>query len=389
VTFDGGRKETWDTLKGQLLGGTLPQAVLFSGPAFSGRMSMILECVRVLSCHKEGSDECACPSCKQFAYSTFTNVVAIGNRDYWVRIDAAIANMLRLKTELSLKQLYRELRMMLLQYHPALLEQADTKEHSLFEAAGALDEELLQTEIHSEQQYHMLAKTIASLTKPLRQVRRRSQVSIDQVRALQQWVGQTSLTSSPRFIILEGMEQSTEGSRNSLLKMLEEPAQKTYIMLLSEHPSRLLPTILSRTQHHRIKPFSKEEKNKLLSTLFFVDPEPYPTVEHFIVSQAGIDTAQLQTLAEQFIRSLDPQQHLNRGQLEEMGSALEEDRSLKWFLNALALATKERLNTDHLPIYRVQNIMSVMQKASFEATIFNQNNRLFVESLYYRLLEVV
>ncbi|MGI6433185.1 MAG: hypothetical protein ACOXZ4_04945 [Sphaerochaetaceae bacterium] len=112
-------------------------------------------------------------------------------------------------------------------------------------------------------------------------------------------------------------------------------------------------------------------------------------MEHFIVSQAGIDTAQLQTLAEQFIRSLDPQQHLNRGQLEEMGSALEEDRSLKWFLNALALATKERLNTDHLPIYRVQNIMSVMQKASFEATIFNQNNRLFVESLYYRLLEVV
>ncbi|MGI6433186.1 MAG: hypothetical protein ACOXZ4_04950 [Sphaerochaetaceae bacterium] len=70
------------------------------------------------------------------------------------------------------------------------------------------------------------------------------------------------------------MEQSTEGSRNSLLKMLEEPAQKTYIMLLSEHPSRLLPTILSRTQHHRIKPFSKEEKNKLLSTLFLLILSP-------------------------------------------------------------------------------------------------------------------
>ena len=43
-------------------------------------------------------------------------------------------------------------------------------------------------------------------------------------------------------------ETMTEEAANKILKILEEPWERTLFILVSEHPDRLLPTILSRTQ---------------------------------------------------------------------------------------------------------------------------------------------
>ncbi|MFD2200335.1 ATP-binding protein [Shivajiella indica] len=46
---------------------------------------------------------------------------------------------------------------------------------------------------------------------------------------------------------------------NALLKILEEPAEKTIFLLVTSHPEQLLTTILSRTQKVMIRAFSDEE----------------------------------------------------------------------------------------------------------------------------------
>lgn len=73
-----------------------------------------------------------------------------------------------------------------------------------------------------------------------------------------------SLTFAPavgrrRAIILESCERLTGQAANSLLKSLEEPPPYFLFLLLAPHPSRVLPTIASRSQTIRLLPMSRAE----------------------------------------------------------------------------------------------------------------------------------
>lgn len=54
-------------------------------------------------------------------------------------------------------------------------------------------------------------------------------------------------------------EYMNSSSANSLLKILEEPPQKTVFLLVTSQPEQLLTTILSRTQKIMIRAFTDEE----------------------------------------------------------------------------------------------------------------------------------
>lgn len=51
---------------------------------------------------------------------------------------------------------------------------------------------------------------------------------------------------------------------NKLLKIIEEPFEDTIFILVSNNDSKILPTILSRTQRFNFKPLSEEDIRKLL-----------------------------------------------------------------------------------------------------------------------------
>ena len=53
-------------------------------------------------------------------------------------------------------------------------------------------------------------------------------------------------------------------SANALLKVLEEPPEKTFLLLVSHQPSRLLPTIRSRCRELRLSKLSAENLQKAL-----------------------------------------------------------------------------------------------------------------------------
>ena len=57
-----------------------------------------------------------------------------------------------------------------------------------------------------------------------------------------------------RVYIVERADTLTEAAANSLLKVLEEPPSYALFVLLSPHPSRMLPTVLSRAQALRLQP---------------------------------------------------------------------------------------------------------------------------------------
>ena len=62
------------------------------------------------------------------------------------------------------------------------------------------------------------------------------------------WLGGTAFAGGWKVGVLAGADRLTEEAANAFLKMLEEPPPDTLILLLSDAPQALLPTIRSRCQ---------------------------------------------------------------------------------------------------------------------------------------------
>ena len=71
-------------------------------------------------------------------------------------------------------------------------------------------------------------------------------ISIDQIRGLNNFISQSSFNNVPKFIIFDSADNFNKNSSNSLLKILEEPSNNTYFILISHQLSNILPTIRSR-----------------------------------------------------------------------------------------------------------------------------------------------
>ena len=91
-------------------------------------------------------------------------------------------------------------------------------------------------------------------------------ISVNQIRSLikQSAFGPT-LSKHKICIINEADTMNTEAA-NSLLKLLEEPPDKWFFILVASSVSRLLPTILSRVIQVRFTPLSVQETKKALLT---------------------------------------------------------------------------------------------------------------------------
>ncbi|MCX6728619.1 MAG: AAA family ATPase [Candidatus Saccharibacteria bacterium] len=74
-------------------------------------------------------------------------------------------------------------------------------------------------------------------------------------------------TAEQRIIIIDYAERMTTQAQNAFLKLLEEPGDDVYFILVSNTTSKLLPTIISRTENLDIKPINDEQSNDLLDKL--------------------------------------------------------------------------------------------------------------------------
>lgn len=78
---------------------------------------------------------------------------------------------------------------------------------------------------------------------------------------------------APRFIIINPADGMNNNTQNALLKMLEEPPEKTHFFLLTTQMGRLLPTIRSRCLAVSMDPVSFDDFRRALEKL---EPEMSP-----------------------------------------------------------------------------------------------------------------
>jgi len=89
-------------------------------------------------------------------------------------------------------------------------------------------------------------------------------ISVDQIRDVNEWVQQTAHGHAGRVVIIHHLERLNTAAANSLLKTLEEPPQGVRFLLTAARAGRLLPTILSRCQRWVLPVPSEKEGQQWL-----------------------------------------------------------------------------------------------------------------------------
>ncbi|MCM2321915.1 MAG: hypothetical protein NDJ90_01490 [Oligoflexia bacterium] len=90
-------------------------------------------------------------------------------------------------------------------------------------------------------------------------------LKIDQFRELKASQGFGAHESAYRVILIPNSDRMTPQAANSILKLLEEPPRGWIFFLTASDPTLLLPTIVSRCQSLRLKPFRTETVEALLA----------------------------------------------------------------------------------------------------------------------------
>ena len=103
--------------------------------------------------------------------------------------------------------------------------------------------------------------------------RLRTEIRIDQIRALGQTAALGPYEGRCRVFIIDGVERLSLEAANALLKTLEEPPPQVLLLLLTAQEDGLLPTIRSRCQRLELRPLSEETVVDLLTGEHDVAPE--------------------------------------------------------------------------------------------------------------------
>jgi len=98
-------------------------------------------------------------------------------------------------------------------------------------------------------------------------------IRIAQVRQLCETLALKPYEARQRVVILSDAQALNPEAGNALLKILEEPPDRTLLVLTARQNSDLLPTIVSRCQHIRFGPLSASNVAKLLTTSKDLDPD--------------------------------------------------------------------------------------------------------------------
>ena len=96
----------------------------------------------------------------------------------------------------------------------------------------------------------------------------RKNITIEQIRAMQQDLALRPLEGRKRVVIIDDAAELSEHAEVALLKTLEEPPPHAVLLLITPTPSRLLETIRSRIQPLPFRPVARAEIEAALTRRF-------------------------------------------------------------------------------------------------------------------------
>lgn len=95
--------------------------------------------------------------------------------------------------------------------------------------------------------------------------RHRSEILVDEVRAISHFLSLTPAMGGWRVVIVDGADHLNRNAANAALKLLEEPPARTLLVMTAQSAGALLPTIRSRCRRIRLSPLSERELHAVVA----------------------------------------------------------------------------------------------------------------------------
>jgi DNA polymerase-3 subunit delta' len=87
----------------------------------------------------------------------------------------------------------------------------------------------------------------------------RTVITVDETRETISFFGSTAAAEGWRVCIVDTVDELNPNAANALLKILEEPPQRSLFLLVSHAPARVLATIQSRCRKLRLRPLATDD----------------------------------------------------------------------------------------------------------------------------------
>ena len=131
---------------------------------------------------------------------------------------------------------------------------------------------VMTKDIDDEEKKRVINKQINEFQYPDIEVinKENGNIKIDEIRQIIYSAIESSYNSPKKIFILSGIDQIRKESSNALLKILEEPPQNVYFILLSRKLN-ILPTIKSRTVKFYLESSTNEELGVSKEEYYFFD----------------------------------------------------------------------------------------------------------------------
>lgn len=219
----------------------------------------------------------------------------------------------------------------------------------------------------------------------------RGQIQIAQIRELNWKLSLKPIKAPLLGVIIDKAHLMTREAQNCFLKSLEEPKTKSLLILITEHPSYLLPTILSRCENVKFYSVKNEEISLYLKQKK-VPKEDIKQIVELSLGRPGkaINFLQNSEKLEQRKKKIKKLEKISNSPLSlrfQYVKELSQKEDLKETLDAwLFYFRKNLLFAKNRPnLLKIKNILDAIQETIYVISTTNINPRLALEILMMKL----
>jgi DNA polymerase III subunit delta' len=230
----------------------------------------------------------------------------------------------------------------------------------------------------------------------------RTVITVDETRATISFFGSTAATEGWRICIVDTVDELNANAANALLKVLEEPPERSLFLLISHAPARVLPTLQSRCRKLNLRPLSVDNIVHAASESSALKVDDNGLMEAARIAEGSVARALMLMaddglgLHQRTAALLDTLPHVDPRALHALGDALgSNDRTaVATFVDTIDRWMSERLKiadaNANLPrLARLAEVWEKINSAARDTESYNLERKPLVFSVFGLLADVM
>ncbi|HEX4410679.1 MAG TPA: DNA polymerase III subunit delta' [Xanthobacteraceae bacterium] len=226
----------------------------------------------------------------------------------------------------------------------------------------------------------------------------RTQIAVDDIRRTVGFFGSTAGEGGWRVAIVDAVDELNRSGANALLKVLEEPPQRTLLLLVSHSAAKVLPTLRSRCRILTLRPLVQDEVVAAIAAATSMDADDPDLVAAASVAEGSVARALALldggalALRDKAMAELDRLPRLDTKALHALGEAMagSDPQVLQAFVDTVNVWLTQCIGSGEGEIARLDRLAdawSRVNEAARDTETYNLERKPFVFNVFGLLAE--